>query len=704
MARKKLNSPDLFINRELSWLRFNYRVLQEGLSPDPPLMERLKFLAIFSSNLDEFFMIRVAGLMHQRAAKLRRRDPSGLTPAQQLARISERVHEMVQEQTAGIDEALGGLSRHGLRVVAPHDWSPEQRRFIRSYFSAEVLPVVTPLAVQELDPVPLLPALGLNVALLLDPPGGRKGRPRIVVVPVPRQLPRFVAVPAHKSIDLARLEDVIAASADLLLPDSHILSSAAFRITRDADVEIQDDEAGDLLHMMEQAVLARRRRVAVRLELTGGTDPRLTRWLTRWLALRPEEVYEIDGMLDAAALMEIVSRQGFDDLRNPDWPPQTPRDLAGADDLWQALSDHDVLLIHPYESFEPVVRLIEQAADDPNVLAIKQTLYRTSGDSPIIRALGRAADAGKQVIVLVELRARFDEARNVNWARRLEDAGCTVIYGVAGFKTHAKALLIVRREGGRIQRYVHLATGNYNDTTAKLYSDIALMTSDRGFAGDVAALFNLLTGYSEVTGWSRITCGPTGLRQAFLDLIDREIRVSSPDHPGRIMVKVNSLEDIEICRALYLASQAGVSVRLNVRGICCLRPGVKGVSENIEVRSVVDRFLEHARVFCFHNGGHEEVYLSSADWMKRNLDKRLELLFPVTDPALRRRLSRVMATFFADNVKAQRLLADGTYERVVRRGRRVRAQERLYEEAAEAARLASQPVERFRPLTRPDSA
>ena len=372
----------------------------------------------------------------------------------------------------------------------------------------------------------------------------------------------------------------------------------------------------------------------------------------------------------------MVNRRGFDDLKIDDWPPQTPRDLIGADDLWEAVQDHDVLLFHPYESFDPVVKLVEQAAEDPQVLAIKQTLYRTSGDSPIVRALARAAQNGKEVTALVELKARFDEWRNVNWARRLEDAGVHVIYGIAGFKTHAKALLIVRREAQRIQRYVHLATGNYNDRTARLYSDIGLLTCDREIASDVAAFFNLLTGCSEAVGWAKLAVAPIGLRQKFIDLIEREIQASTPDRPGLIMAKTNSLQDPEICRALYRASQAGVKVLLNVRGICCLRPGVAGVSENIEVRSIVDRFLEHARVFYFRNGGHEEVYLSSADWMQRNLSKRLELLFPVIDPNHRRRLIDALETYFADNVKAWRLREDGTYERVAQKGPRVRAQQR----------------------------
>jgi polyphosphate kinase len=701
MAKNDAKSTDRFINRELSWLEFNDRVLREGLSDDVPLLERLKFLAIVSSNLDEFFMIRVAGLVQQRSAGVRKRDPAGLTPAQQLAAISERTHRMVAEQTAGIRDVLGQLAGHGIQVLSRHDWTPNDRSFLESYFSAQILPVLTPLAVEELDPCPLLPGLQLHVALLIAADGSGEQAEKIAVVPVPARMARFVALPSDQGLRVVLLEDVIAEHAGDLFPGCDVLATTVFRITRDADVAIQDDDASDLLNAVEQAVLARRRRAAVRLSLSAGSDRRLRKWLVDWLGLRNEDVYDVEGMLDATALWEIVNRPGYEALKIADWPPQPPADLSGEEDIWQTLADRDVLLFHPYESFDAVVRLVEQAADDPDVLAIKQTLYRTSGDSPIVRALERAAENGKEVTALVELKARFDEARNVVWARRLEDAGCHVIYGIAGLKTHAKALLVVRRESDRIRRYVHLSTGNYNDKTAKLYSDIGLMTSNRDVATDVAALFNLLTGYSEAVGWSFLTVEPGRLRQRFVELIDREVQVSTPDRPGLIMAKVNSLQHEEICEALYRASQAGVKVLLNVRGICCLRPGVKGFSENIEVRSIVDRFLEHSRVFYFRNGGHEEVYLSSADWMRRNLENRVEIIFPVADARLRRRLIGMLEVWFADNVKARRLLPDGTWELLPRKGAGIRAQEKFYHEAVEAARSAEQTTERFHPLTRP---
>ncbi len=696
MPKNPLKSPHLYINRELSWLEFNHRVLEEGLDADLPLLERLKFLSIVNSNLDEFFLVRVAGLMRRRVAKARHRDPAGMTAAEQLATIGRRVHRMVEQQAAGVHEVFARLHEHGLHIRGREQWTEEHRKFVRTYFAGELQPILTPLAIGELASGPLLPNLQLHVAALLTGAGER-----VVVVPVPSQLPRWIGLPAEEGVHLAPVEDVIAASLGAMFPGAEVVAAAAFRITRDADVILQDDEEiDDLLRAMEEVVLSRRRRDPVRLTVSARADPRLRKWLAGWLKLDEAQVYEVDGPQEAAALMELSVRPGFDELKIDDWQPQVPRDLIGTDDLWDAIQDHDVLLMHPYESFDPVVKLVEQAAEDPQVLAIKQTLYRTSGDSPVVQALARAARNGKEVTALVELKARFDEWRNVNWARRLEDAGVHVIYGVAGFKTHAKALLVVRRQE-HIQRYVHLATGNYNDRTARLYSDFGLMTCDRDLVSDVAAFFNLLTGYSESVGWAKLAVAPIGLLQKFLDLVEREIQASSPDRPGLIMAKTNSLEEPEICRALYRASQAGVKVMLNVRGICCLRPGLAGVSENIEVRSIVDRFLEHARIYYFRNGGHEEVYLSSADWMRRNLKKRLELLFPVTDPGHRRRLIDALRTYFDDNVKAWQLQSDGTYQRVARKGPRVRAQQKFYRDAVSAVREAAHAAPQFRPLTRP---
>ena len=697
MSKDPLRSPDLYFNRELSWLEFNDRVLRQGLADDLPLLERVKFLAIVSSNLDEFFLVRVAGLMSARAKGVRRRDPSGMTPAAQLLAVSRRAHRMLEEQQEAVLAALAQLASAGIRVVPAAQWSKEDGEFLRVHFNKEILPVLTPLAVQELHPVPHLPGLQWHVAAMVTK---EDGEARVAVTPVPQQISRWVRLPGD-DVRLARLEDVIAANVGSLFPGARIEATALFRITRDADVSVERDETDDMLEAVERAVLTRQRRPPVRLQVSPAADPRIRAWLDGQVKLKPEEVYETDSTLDGAALMELANWPGFETLKNVEWPPQPPRDLLGSDDLFEAVADHDVLLFHPYETFEPVVRLIEQAADDPNVLAIKQTLYRTSGNSPIVRALGRAAQSGKEVTVLVELRARFDEARNIQWARRLEDLGAHVIYGIAGYKTHAKVLLVVRRHGNRIQRFAHLATGNYNDRTARLYSDFGLMTSDRDICTDVAAFFNLLTGVSETVGWSKLAIAPTGLQRKFLDLIDREIQVSTPDRPGLIMAKVNSLEDPEICQGLYRASQAGVKILLNVRGICVLRPGVEGFSENIEVRSIVDRYLEHARVFYFRNGGNEEVYLASADWMRRNLLKRLEIMFPVLDGNFKKRLIDALHTYFADNVKARRLLLDGSYVPVTASGPRVRAQAKFHKDAVDAVHLAEQSALQFRPLKSP---
>ncbi|HRT97771.1 MAG TPA: polyphosphate kinase 1, partial [Planctomycetota bacterium] len=549
-----LDAPELFFNRELSWLEFNDRVLREGLSPDVPLLERLKFLAIVSSNLDEFFMVRVAGLKQQVAAGRTARDPSGLTPAEQLERISRRAHAMVAEQAAGIREALAQLAARGLRVLAPTEWTAEQRSYLRSYFASAVLPVLTPLAVEELQPFPILPGLGLNLLLGLAPADSADGAWKLAVVPIPASLPRFIPVPAAEGLNQAVLEDVMVEFIGQLFSGLEVKAATVFRLTRDADVPVTDDDAADLLQLIEEAVRSRRRQGVVRLSLSAHADPRLRDWLKQWCEVGDDDVYEVDGLLDAAALFEIVNRPGFDALREPDWPPQTPRDLLGADDLWQAIADRDVLLFHPYESFQPVVRLLELAADDPKVIAIRQTLYRVSADSPIVAALARAAEQGKQVTALVELKARFDEARNVNWARRLEDAGCHVLYGVAGLKTHAKLLLIIRREEHGIRRYVHAGTGNYNDRTARLYSDVGLLTADRDFAADATAFFNLLTGYSQAVGWHKFAISPTESRARFIELIEREAAASTPDQPGLIMAKMNSLEDKALIQALYRAS------------------------------------------------------------------------------------------------------------------------------------------------------
>lgn len=683
-----------FINRELSWLAFNRRVLEQGLRASLPPLERLKFLAIFSTNLDEFFMIRVAGLLQQVVAGVSSKDPSGLSPQEQIDAIAAAAQDVMRQHTQAVNALLDELRPHGLTVLKRSEWTSEQREFLREFFDHEILPILTPMAVQELQPCPLLPGLQLHVAITLD---GQEAK-RLLVVPVPPVFIRYMTVPAREGTFLAAVEDIVVDNAACLCPNAVISSIDVFRLTRDADISIQEDEAGDLLDSVEQALLDRRRRAVVRVEMNAGASETLIDWLKNTYTLQPQDIYTIEGRLNGGSLWEIAGRSGYDRLRLPDWPPQPPRDMAGYDSLWEAVADHDILLCHPYESFEPVVRLLQTAAEDPGVLAIKQTLYRTSGDSPIIAALQTAAENGKEVTVLVELKARFDEARNVTWARRLEDAGCHVIYGVVGLKTHAKALLIVRRESGRIRRYVHLATGNYNDKTARLYSDIGLLTCDSQLAQDVATFFNLLTGFSEGAVMEKLTIAPLSLRRKLIDLIDREIAASSPDRPGLIIAKTNALEDKNICQAFYRASQAGVRVRLNVRGVCCLRPGVKGVSDHIEVVSILDRFLEHARIYYFSNGGHPEVYLSSADLMGRNLDKRFETLFPILDGRLKKRLAELLETYFKDTVQSWRLKADGTYEAAKPGKKAVSAQTMLYEQAVAAHRKMRMTSARFKPI------
>ncbi|MEJ2702122.1 MAG: polyphosphate kinase 1 [Sedimentisphaerales bacterium] len=699
MRNKNLDSQELYINRELSWLKFNERVLKQGTRKDVPLAERLKFLAIVSSNLDEFFMIRVAGLMQQKSAGLRRRDISGLTPNQQLKNISLAVHEMVARQGEAIREALAEVSERGVFLLRQGQWSQQQRVFLREYFQNEIMPVLTPLAMSKLDPPPILPGRQLNVVITVVAKGSdNQPEKRIIAVPVPHLLQRFVRMPSEKDFCLVPLEDVIADNVELLCPASHITGVSYFRITRDADVSIQEDEAADLLETIERAMIERRRGAAIRLEISDTIDASTKTWLIDWLELNFDDVYEIALLLDATCLHQLTTVGPIANLKYPEWPPQRPIDLWNSENVWQTIREKDVLLFHPYESFEPVVDLVESAAEDPDVIAIKQTLYRTSSDSAIIKALAKAARNGKEVIVLVELKARFDETQNVNWAKQLEDAGCHVIHGIANLKTHAKALLIVRRERVRIRRYVHLATGNYNDKTAKLYSDIGLFTCDKSIVLDVTAFFNLLTGMSETVGWRELTIAPTDMRQRFLDLIEREVQASSADQPGLIMAKVNSLQDKGICQALYRAGQAGVKVLLNVRGICCLRPGVTGVSDNIEVCSIVDRYLEHARIFYFRNGGHEEVYLSSADWMRRNLDRRLELLCPIKDNRLKRRLIDILNIYFMDNTQSETLQSDGTYTLKVSKGAKMRAQEDLYRVVCEGVRNNQRSPLRYKPL------
>jgi polyphosphate kinase len=699
--------PELFINRELSWLEFNHRVLEEAMDPGTPLLDRLKFAIIVASNLDEFFMVRVAGLKHGLAEGDTAPDLAGLRPRQQLEAVAVRAHEMVDAHGRVLTEQiLPGLAEQGVRIVPLATLEEQQRTVLTRYFRAEVLPALTPLAIDVSRPFPRLSNLSLNLALLLDGLPGEEG-PRLAVVQVPAGLRRLVRPLGAEGSTYVLLEEIVRAELGDLFPGQAILESATFRIARDAELELDDEGGRPYLEQLEEELKKRRSGQVIRLEVEEGIGDTLLEILSERLEVDSSDVYRVKGPLDVRALQPLVDLPALEHLREPVLRPLPVLDEKELVDIFDVLSARDVLLHHPYDSFEPVIGLVTAAAKDPDVLAIKQTLYRTSGDSPIVQALARAAENGKQVTVLVELMARFDEQSNIRWARSLEEAGAHVIYGIRGYKTHAKVCLVVRRGRQGIERYVHLGTGNYNERSARAYTDFGLMTSDRAVGEDVSAFFNALTGYSDPPRMKRLAMAPNTLRERFLRLIERERRRAEEGQAAEIRAKMNSLVDEEIIRALYDASRAGVRIRLNVRGICCLRPGLKGVSDTIEVVSIVDRFLEHSRVFHFRNGGDEEVYLSSADWMPRNLDRRIELLFPVQAPEGRKKVLEALDAMFADNVKGRRLMPDGTHKRKkAQKGEEgFRAQVRLYEEARRAlerARAASTTV--FEPIVVPEKA
>jgi polyphosphate kinase len=674
-------SARLFLNRELSWLEFNRRVLEEASDPTVPLLERLKFLTIVSTNLDEFFMVRVAGLKQQLSGNVAETPPDGQTPADQLTAVSQGAHAMVAEQyRLWRDEVAPGMATTaGVRFLRPASLTAEQRALIASTFSREVWPVLTPLAVDSGHPFPTLRNRSLNLAIALQKEKGKAAHHQtiVAVVQVPAVLPRLFEVPAGPppdgapaesaarpahAVSFLLLEDVIAMHVGELFPGFRVIGCSAFRVTRNFDLSIDEDEADDLLKTIQKELRRRERGNAVRLEIAHDTPSDVVDFLRTALRLEPDDVYRVDGPLHLTDLAPILNRDDLREWKDEPFSPQIVPPLQEYDDIFAVIAARDILLQHPYESFDSVVEFISDAAADPNVLAIKQTLYRTSADSPIVRALTRAAENGKQVTAVVELKARFDEAPNIQWARTLEEAGVHVVYGLLGLKTHCKVALVVRREGGHIKRYVHLSTGNYNPSTARVYADVSYFTARDAFADDAGALFNFLTGYSSPPSWKRFAVAPVGLQERILALIDREAGFGAR---GRIVAKMNSLVDASVIKALYRASQAGVSIDLIVRGICCLRPGVPGTSDNIRVISIVDRFLEHARIFHFGGGGKDEVYLASADWMPRNLVRRVEVMFPIEDPALKERLIKeILGVSLADNVKARRLSADGKYERL----------------------------------------
>lgn len=682
-----------YVNRELSWLDFNWRVLGEAKDKTTPLFDRLKFLSITASNLDEFFMVRVASLKDMIHANYTKRDIAGLTAAEQLTAIEAKTHQLVEEQYRVYSRSLlPALRQNGLNIIASHEnLTKYEGSYVDSYFEEMVYPVLTPMAVDSSRPFPLIRNKSLNIAALVKK---KKGDSELdfAMVRVPSGLPRVVVIPPEEGKEKAGtsvifLEEIIERNIEKLFLNYDIICSHPFRVMRNADLSIDEDEAEDLLKEIERQLKKRQWGEAIRLDIEEKADKRLLKILKKELKVTNDEIYEIGGPLDLTVLMKVYGLPGFDRHKAPGYTPQPVPALMNEDDIFTNIRKGDILLTHPFETFEPVVNFIKKAARDPEVLAIKQTLYRVSGNSPIIAALAEAADNGKQVSVLVELKARFDEENNINWAKMLEKAGCHVIYGLLGLKTHSKITLVVRKEEDGIRRYVHLGTGNYNDSTAKLYTDCGLFTCSRQIGEDATAVFNMLSGYSEPLGWNKLSLAPLWLRGKFLRLIQREIKYAKEGKTARIVAKMNSLCDKEIIANLYEASCAGVEIKLIVRGICCLKAGVPNLSENIEVRSIVGNFLEHSRIFLFENGGREEVYMGSADWMPRNLDRRVEILFPVEDEALKARLIHILDVQLADNVKAHLLQPDGTYKKKNLRGRqKVNAQEQFCAEAIEAAR------------------
>lgn len=700
-------NPKNYVNRELSWLEFNYRVLSEARDKTIPLFERLKFLSITASNLDEFFMVRVASLKDMVHARYSKPDIAGMKPGEQLAEIGIKTHELVGLQYSTYNRSLlPALRQQGLQIICEHeDLTKTEREFVDRYFEENVYPVLTPMAVDSSRPFPLIRNKSLNIAALVQRKNGgthylagedgkqkEKGTEEaaleFAMVQVPAGLPRIVELPDGKEgRRIILLEEIIERNMKALFLNYDIVSAHPFRIMRNADFTLDEEEAVDLLEEIQKQLKKRQWGEVIRLEVEEKVDKRLLKILKRELEVGSGDIYGISGPLDLTFLMKMYGLSGFEHLKAAPYTPQPVPALMNDDDIFTNIRKGDILLNHPYQTFQPVVDFVRKAAKDPDVLAIKQTLYRVSGHSPIIAALAEAADNGKQVSVLVELKARFDEENNINWAKKLEKAGCHVIYGLVGLKTHSKITLVVRREEDGIRRYVHLGTGNYNDSTAKLYTDCGIMTCDPQIGEDATAVFNMLSGYSEPPTWNKLSLAPLWLRNRCIRLIRRETANALAGRPGHIKAKMNSLCDKEVIANLYEASCAGVKIELVVRGICCLKAGVPGLSENISVHSIVGNFLEHARIFYFDNDGSPEVYMGSADWMPRNLDKRVEIMFPVEDPMLKREVIRILDVQLEDNVKAHILQPDGSYEKVDKRGKAlVNSQEYFCQIATELAK------------------
>jgi polyphosphate kinase len=679
---------DRFFNRELSWLAFNQRVLDEGLNEENPLLERLKFLAITASNLDEFYMVRVGGLKLLAAEGCRARDISGMTVREQLQAVSRRIRKMSADQSALYRRLSAQLAEEGLRILPVAALGEAQRKVLARTFEDDVLSVLTPVSLVEGRPY--RPAnLLLHMALRLAPAAGG-GDERFALLPLGPNVGRFIRLPSPAGAVFVRLEDAVAEWAGRWFDGCEVLECVPFRVTRNADIELREDLAPDLLTGMQELLDERKETACIRLEIGRRASRPLAAFLARLCELDRNDVYPVDGPLALRAFLKLAQTEGFEPLKDAPWTPQPSPLIDLKESIFPQIAARSALLHLPYESFDPVVKFVEDAAEDPDVLAIKQVLYRTAGDSAIVEALIRAAQSGKHVTVLIELKARFDEARNITQARRLEQAGVEVIYGVRNLKTHAKVCLVVRREAQGVVRYMHFGTGNYNEATAKLYSDLGYFTNDAELGRDAADFFNAVAGYSQPQELRLLRMSPFDLRSTLLELIDTEASRARAGEKASVLIKVNTLTDAEMIDHLYRASQAGVRVQLNVRGVCCLRPGVKGLSENIEVTSLVDRFLEHARICAFHSGGNEKVYIASADWMPRNLDRRVELMIPIVDKEARRQVLKIAKAYFKDNRKACRLQADGSYERVGKGKAPFRAQEAFCRLACEAARRKEQ--------------
>ncbi len=720
MAEVDFTRPEYFTNRELSWLDFNVRILEEARDHENPLFERLKFLSITASNLDEFYMVRVASLKDQVHAGYGKKDLAGMSAEMQLGAIAGKAHPFIELQYSTYNRSiLPALKKAGLELVGDHEsYTKKQREYVDRFFEEEVYPVLTPMAMDSARPFPLVLNKSLNIGALIVKKGGpsgltpkkekngkgdkaekgEKNKVQFATVQVPSVLPRFIEIPAKEGEGgrcLTLLEEIIEANIEKLFLGYKVVCAHPYRIMRNADLPIDEDDASDLLKEIQKQLKKRQWGEVIRLDIEDKTDEKLLKILKKEFGVKEEDIYPVSGPVDLTFLMKLYGLDGFEELKSKRWKPQEVPALRGESNIFEAISRKDIFLHHPYETFDPVVDFVRSAATDPQVLAIKQTLYRVSGNSPIVAALAQAAENGKQVTVLVELKARFDEENNILWAKMLEKAGCHVIYGLVGLKTHSKITLVVRREEDGIHRYVHLGTGNYNDSTAKLYTDCGILTSEEGIGEDATAVFNMLSGYSEPKSWNCLALAPIWLRRRFLFLIRRESEHARDGKAARIIAKMNSLCDPEIISALYEASAAGVKIDLIVRGICCLKVGIPGVSTNISVRSIVGEFLEHARIFYFQNDTQPELYMASADWMPRNLDKRVEILFPVKDADLKERAMHILEVQLSDTVKARVLNAENVYERIDRRGKNyILAQDVFCEEAKKASFVEMSPAEK----------